>query len=68
MEVYTMTVSKAQMVKHINGIIPPKNVYKYIPIEKLCLDLIVPQILFKVESTKDIIKFSTMTNPVMGWF
>ena len=37
-----MTVEKVQTVKYINGILTTGNFDEYIPMEKICIDLIFP--------------------------
>ena len=53
---------------YINGILTPENIDDYIPMEKLCVDLIGTYFQNREERSKYILKLITITNAFAGWF
>ena len=52
MELWTTTAAKVKTVKYINGILTHEVFDNYIPMRKICVDIIVPQILLRGERAK----------------
>ena len=63
-----MIFDNLQTLKYINGILTLKSVEKYIPVDKMCVDLVGLHYLRRYDTPKSIIKVFTITNPDIGWF